>query len=62
MTVIMNPVPNAKATSLKRFLSITIFWEYSVGEASNSDVIKRIIAMTASQRPMSNIERGKFIF
>jgi hypothetical protein len=58
----MNPVPNAKAASLRRFLSITTFLEYSVEEDSSSEVISRMIAMTASQRLMSDIERGKFIF
>lgn len=62
MTVTMKPVPNAKATSLRRFFSITIFLEYPVEEDSSSDVINRIIAMTASQRLMSDTDRGKFIF
>jgi hypothetical protein len=54
----MKPVPNAKATSLRRFFSITMFPE----DDSSSDVINRIIAMTASQRLISDIDRGKFIF
>jgi hypothetical protein len=58
----MNPVPNAKATSLRWFFSITTFLEYSVEEDSSSEVINRMIAMTASQRLMSDVERGKFIF
>jgi hypothetical protein len=58
----MNPVPNAKATSLRRFFSITTFLEYSVEEDSSSEVISRMIAMTASQRLMSDVERGNFIF
>ena len=62
ITVIMKPVPSARATSLRRFLSITIFLEYTVEEDRSSDVIKRTIAMTASQRLTSDIERGKFIF
>jgi hypothetical protein len=57
----MKPVPNAKATSLRRFFSITMFLEYSDEEESNSDVIKRIIAITASQRLMSDTDRGKSI-
>jgi len=60
ITVIMKPVPNAKATSLRRFFSITIFLEYSVDENSISDVIRRIIAMTASQRLISDTDKGKF--
>jgi hypothetical protein len=58
----MKPVPNAKATSLRRFFSITMLLEYSVEEDSSSDVIRRIIAVTASHRLMSDIDRGKFIF
>jgi hypothetical protein len=58
----MKPVPNAKATSLRRFFSITMLLEYSVEEDSSSDVIRRMIAVTASQRLMSEIDRGKFIF
>lgn len=58
----MKPVPNAKATSLRRFFSITMFLEYSPEEDSSSEVIKRMIAMTASQRLMSDIGSGKFIF
>ena len=61
MTVIMNPVPRAKATSLRRFLSITMFLEYSVEEDISSDVINRIIAVTASHRLTSDMDRGKFI-
>ena len=62
MTVIMKPAPNAKATSLRRFFSMTIFPEYPVEEDSSSEVIKRMIAMKASQRLMSDTDRGKFIF
>jgi len=62
ITVTMKPAPNAKATSLRRFFSITIFPEYPVEEDSSSEVIKRMIAMTASQRLMSDTDRGKFIF
>jgi len=36
--------------------------EYSAEEDSSSEVINKIIAMTASQRLKSDIERGKFIF
>jgi hypothetical protein len=39
-----------------------MFLEYSVEEDSSSDVIKRIIAMTASQRLTSDVDKGKFIF
>jgi hypothetical protein len=61
MTVAMKPVPNARATSLRRFFSITMFLEYSPEEDSSSEVIRRMIAMTASQRLISDIDRGKFI-
>jgi hypothetical protein len=62
MTVIMKLVPNARATSLRRFFSIMMFLEYSPEEDSSSEVINRMIAMTASQRLMSDIDSGKFIF
>jgi len=58
----MKPVPNAKATSLMRFLSITMFLEYSVEEDISSDVIKRMIDMTASQRLTSDGDKGNSIF
>jgi len=59
--VIMNPIPKPNATSLRRALSITMFLEYPVDEDSSSEVIKTMIAVTASQRPMSETDRGKFI-
>lgn len=62
ITVIMKPVPNANATSLNRFFSITMFPEYPVEEDSSSEVIRRIIAVTASHRLTSDIDNGKFIF
>jgi hypothetical protein len=61
-TVIIKPIPNARDTSLRRLFSITMFPEYSVEEDSNSDVIKRMIAIMANQRLMSDIDSGKFIF
>jgi len=60
ITVIMNPVPNARAMILKRVFSITTFPECSVDEIS-SEVIKSMIAITASHRLMSDKDRGKFI-
>ena len=57
----MNPIPKPNATSLRRALSITMFLEYPVDEDSSSEVIKTMIAVTASQRPMSETDRGKFI-
>jgi hypothetical protein len=58
----MKPAPNAKATILRCLISMAMFVEYSIEDDSSSEVINRIIAMTASQRLMSDIERGKFIF
>jgi hypothetical protein len=55
----MKPVPNAKAASLRRFLSITMF---PVEEDTSSDVVRRMIAMTASQRLTSDMDKGQFIF
>ena len=62
ITVAMNPSPNVKAASLRRFFSITMFPEYHDEVDNSSDVIRRMIAMTASQRLMSDIDNGKVIF
>lgn len=61
MTVIMKPVPRARAISLSRFFSIAMWAEYCV-EVRSSEVIRRMMAMTASQRLMSDVERGKSNF
>ena len=61
ITVAMKPVPKAKATSRRRSFSITMFLEYSVVAEMSSEVIRRIIAITASHRLMSDIDIGKFI-
>jgi len=58
----MKAMPKMRAVILRRFFSIMILLEYSVGEDSSSDVIRRMIAVIASQRLMSDIDRGKFIF
>jgi hypothetical protein len=58
----MKPTPNAKAATLRCFFSIAMFPEYSVEDDNSSEVTNRMIAMAASQRLMSDIERGKFIF
>lgn len=55
----MNPKPNARATSLRRFFSIINLDEYSAAEDMSSDVISKIIAMTANQRLMSDSDMGK---
>jgi len=60
-TVIMKPIPSANARSLKRFLFRTMLPKYPVEEDSSSEVINRIIAVTASQRLMSDMDRGKCI-
>ena len=57
----MNPMPRPKATNLRRALSITMFLEYPLDEDSSSEVIKTMIAMIASQRPISETDKGKFI-
>jgi len=49
------------ATSLKRFLSTLTCAEYSGIEKSNSDVIKSIIAVTASHKLISDSDKGKFM-
>ena len=49
------------ATSLKRFLLIIIRAEYSGKEYNNSDVIKSMIAVTASHKLISDNDKGKFI-
>lgn len=59
MTVIMNPTPRASAISLRRFFSMMRFLEYSVELDSSSEVISSMMAVTASHRLMSEIERGK---
>ena len=61
MTVIMNPIPSAIAASLRRFLFRAMFPICPVDDVSSSDVISVIIAVTASQRLMSDVESGKCI-
>lgn len=60
-TVTMNPKPNARATSLRRFFLIINLDEYSVAEDMSSDVISKIIAMTANHRLMSDNDIGNFM-
>ena len=60
-TVARKATPTPMATSLKRFLLIMILAEYSGKEYNNSDVIKSIIAVTASHKLMSDSVKGKFI-
>lgn len=61
-TVIMKPIPNANAICLKRLFSINTFLAYPVEKNSSSDVAKRMIAVNASHRLMSDMDNGKFIF
>jgi hypothetical protein len=61
-TVAINPIPKANATSRRRFFSIIMFLEYSVVDDISSEVISRMIAITASQRLVSDIDIGKLIF
>ena len=62
MTVTMNPIPRAIAASLRRFLLIAMLPSCPVELVSNSEVISSIIAVTASQRLMSSVDSGKYIF
>ena len=61
ITVIIKAKPDPMATSLKRVLSMAMSLRYSVLVETNSDVISRIIVVTANQRPMSEEVSGKFI-
>jgi hypothetical protein len=60
-TVTKKVNPHPIATSRSRFLSIIILFEYSGNKASSSDVIKRIIAKIARNKPMSESESGKLM-
>lgn len=62
MTVTMKASPSPIAISLSRVFSMTIFLKYSAWEDNNSEVMSRIIAVTASQRLMSDVDKGKFMF
>jgi len=57
----MKPIPSANAKSLRRFLSRTTFPRYPVEDDSISEVMSRIMAVTASQRLMSDRDSGKCI-
>jgi hypothetical protein len=61
-TVNMKPKPQPIASNRSKRLSKTILEAKLGDEYSNSEVTSRIIAVTASHKPMSPIERGKFIF
>ena len=57
----MKAKPTPMAVILSRVLSMTMSLRYSVLEERNSEVMRRIMAVTASQRPMSEVVRGKFM-
>jgi len=61
MTVTKKPNPQPIAANRKMLLSIAILPEYPGDEYNNSDVIKRIIAVTASHKLRSDKESGKNI-
>ncbi len=57
----MKAKPTPMAVILSRVLSMTMSLRYSVLEERNSEVMMRIMAVTASQRPMSEVVSGKFM-
>lgn len=57
----MKASPAPIATSLNRVRSMAMSLKYDVGEDRNSDVMSKIMAVTANQRPMSDVDNGKFI-
>ncbi len=61
-TVAMNAIPRASAASLRRCFCIATFPSRPVELVRISEVMRRIMAVTASQRPMSDIESGKCRF
>ncbi len=50
------------AASLKRFLSMAMRPERSGNEKISSEVTSRMMAVMASHRLMSDIDRAKFVF
>ena len=54
--------PQPTAANRNRFRSIRKYIEITGVENNNSEVINRISAVIASHKPMSEIERGKFIY
>lgn len=61
-TVAMNPSPKAMATRRRRFFSMITSPKCPDTEDIISDVISRIMAVAASQRLISDIDIGKFMF
>jgi len=60
-TVIINAIPSRRATSLRRDFSIAKFPRRSEYEDISSEVMSKMIAVTAIQRLMSDTERGNCI-
>ena len=60
MTVMMKPSPSASARSLRRFFSMARFLRGPVEVVRSSEVTRSMMAMTASQRLMSENDNGKF--
>jgi len=60
-TVIINAIPSRRATSLRRDFSIAKFPRRSEYEDMSSEVMSRMMAVTAIQRLMSDTERGNCI-
>jgi hypothetical protein len=60
-TVAMNPSPRASAAILSRFFSTATFPNLPVELERSSEVTRSIIAVTANQRPMSDIDSGNLI-
>ena len=60
-TVAMNATPRIRAASRRRVLSIWKSPNCSEYEINNSEVISKIIAVTAIQSVMSDMERGNCI-
>jgi hypothetical protein len=54
-------MPQPRAAILRRFFSILKYNEYLGEEKSTSDVKIRITAVTASHKPIFEVERGKYI-
>jgi hypothetical protein len=60
-TVAMNPSPRVSAAILSLFFSTATFPSLPVELERSSEVTRSIMAVTANQRPMSDIDSGNFI-
>ena len=60
-TVTKKPKPQPTAQNRKKRLSRTILAAYPGDEYNSSVVIRRIIAITASHKLISEIDKGKII-